>query len=154
MDDPLLIIKGLNMKLTTLFTTIIFYLFFTATCYAISQEQQSCELNGINYTQAKSLTQSLKAALKEDDIQTIANLISYPLRINTSANGKATHYFMKNKNEFIQKYNALFTESMKKSILDDNSLFCNYKGAMLGAGTVWFTTDDAGTKIFSINLSQ
>ena len=132
--------------------TLALSLILTATAtFAATTEQDACESNGVNYSQAKMLASQLTTALENDDKETIANLIEYPLRINKSRSGKTLHYFITNKNEFEKQYASLFTDANKKSIIKDISLFCNYQGAMLGGGVVWLHSDDKSTKIFSLN---
>ncbi len=113
-------------------------------------EQDSCVNNGINYALATTLLNDLKAALIQDDKNKIADLISYPLRVN-DANSKR-HVIVKSKTEFLQKYDTLFSTPNKKRLLGSNNIFCNFQGAMLGGGAVWFKTKENSAKIYVINI--
>lgn len=117
--------------------------------FALS-EQEQCEFNGINYAQAKSFVVHIKAALDKNDKNKVADLISYPLRINKSP---SKHYTITSKHTFMIQYPKLFPEKARKSILEDKGIFCNYQGAMLGGGAIWFNTKNNSIKIFSINLN-
>lgn len=134
----------------TLLCSCIF--FYTHSSFAQLDEKQGCEFNGINYSQAKIFMSDLQQAVKENDATKVANLIEYPVRINTQTkSGKTIHYFIKTKEEFIQQYHSIFSGNKKNLILNEKEIFCNYQGAMLGGGFVWFETNKNGAKIFSIN---
>lgn len=115
-------------------------------CFAVTDKEQ-CEYNDIDYEVATKFVSDLKLALNKNDKNTVANFISYPLRVNTAPR---KYFQIKNKKEFVTKYNTLFSADIVKSIKNDNNLFCNYQGAMIGAG-VWFKTNDHKAKIFVIN---
>jgi hypothetical protein len=118
----------------------------TPVCFAVTDKEQ-CEYNGIDYAVATKFVSDLKSSLKKNDKNRIANFISYPLRVNTAPQ---KYFTINNKKEFVAKYKSLFSKDITKSIRNDNNLFCNYQGAMIGAG-VWFNTNDHKAKIFAIN---
>lgn len=122
----------------------------TPVCFAATEAAQ-CELNGIDYKIATQFISQFKSALNKNDKISIAKHVSYPLRINT-APGK--YYTIKNKKEFIAKYNTLFTAPLIKSLKSDSNIFCNYQGAMIGAGGIWFNTKQHHAHIFAINPSN
>lgn len=106
--------------------------------------EEACSFNGINYFKAVKFVKKLQAAIKMDDKNAVANMVSYPMKINKLNNKKVlVHFFIRGKQEFLQQYENILTPKNKKYILDNDpkDIFCNYQGAMVGAGTVWFEDD-------------
>lgn len=84
----------------------------------------------------------LKDAVKKNDIDKIADLISYPCRLNRYIkNINDEHSLINNKKEFKKLYKHIFSKSLKKLILkttiDDLFVSFNY-GFMIGRGEIWF----------------
>lgn len=81
------------------------------------------------------------AANNEKD--SIANLLAYPL----------AHPRIKNKKAFLDNYDQLFNEKVKKALKEQklNQIFRNDQGAMIGNGALWFSKWKGVYKIFSIN---
>lgn len=130
-------------------TLVIFILgLFTLSCLANSK---GCEFNGVDYKLATAFVSEFIAAVKEDDKNKIAGMMSYPLRVNPK-NGSRS-YTIKSKREFLQQYDELFSENMKKGLTADADIFCNYQGGSIGAGRVWFEAADGKAVIYSINPS-
>lgn len=123
---------------------------YASMTFALSESEQ-CKFNGINYAKAQAFTSKLKSALKNDDSKAVSKLISYPLRVNINPSGKINYYLVKNKSEFLKKYHTIFTDDLKKAVIDEKEIFCNYQGAMLVHGFIWFQTYYDGDKIFVIN---
>lgn len=116
----------------------------------------NCGVNGIDYNKAVELVMQLQNAIKLDDPKKISSLIHYPLtvnKINKSPKLKPTKLIIKNPTSFIKKYNLIITKEMKDKILAQNpqDIFCNYQGAMIASGAVWFNTDNKNKGIFTIN---
>ncbi len=125
-------------------------LFTTTISFAMPTQQDICEENGINYKMAKDFYVNLQTLLREDEVEKIAKYISFPLRVNErKANKNSTHY-VRNLRTFNDEYPKLFNEPMKK-ILMTSDVFCNYQGAAIGNGNIWFRTPKEGVKIFVIN---
>lgn len=118
------------------------------------QMTQQCSANGIDYQQAVTLVLKLQTTVKQNNKKAVAQLIAYPLRINTFANNKISHRYIKNKTVFLTQYNSIITHELKKRILalTPEDIFCNYQGAMISNGDIWFRSDNnTELKIFSIN---
>lgn len=138
------------MKLKLSLTTLLFIASINC-CFAMS-EQESCEYNGIDYAKAKSFVADLKKSLKSSDKEKISTMISYPLRVNNfSLDRKRTVSYIKTQKEFIRQYSQLFTKRKVNAVIKDQEIFCNYQGAMVASGFVWFKTDADKAGIFVIN---
>jgi hypothetical protein len=122
----------------------------TSACIANTTEQKQCQDNQVEYSVAKEFAQSLKVALAKDDKDFIADKVSYPLRIHSQTNKKQHFYLIAHKEDFLKRYSMLFPQAIKTRIIKDNTLFCNYQGAMLGNGAIWFETQPK-PKIYVIN---
>lgn len=99
----------------------------------------------------------IKQTVKNKDIYSLANYVSYPIEIKTvcdayGKNVKTTK--ITSKTQFINLYkNKLFTDKFVKDVCNED-LFANYRGFMLGRGEIWFGDEDTSgiLKIFSINI--
>lgn len=110
--------------------------------------KQQCEANGINYKQALNFVIQFQDALKKDDREKVATLFSYPIRVYK----EKTTFYIKSKQEFLQKYPAIFHKNMKAGLMGDSEIFCNSQGASIGGGWLWFDTSKAGITIIAINV--
>ena len=118
----------------------------------LSPEKQ-CQTNGIAYQAAKTFVKNFQSALKKHDVDKISKMMHYPLRINAK-NGTS---YIKNKKAFSQKFNTIFTKRMQAQLLQatTTNIFCNYQGAMISDGAIWFNTNnDSSIKIISINIEE
>lgn len=117
---------------------------------AMPTPKEQCENNGVNFENAQNFVIQLKKAIRNNNKDKMAEMISYPLRINKMDDEKS--FYLKNSDQFLKKYSQLFNNKMKKAVADDNGpLFCNYQGAMIAGGWIWFTPiDDGSLKIISI----
>ncbi|WP_462159812.1 hypothetical protein [Pseudoalteromonas sp. GB56] len=79
----------------------------------------------------------LKNALITKEIEKVANLNGYPIRVNFDS---GTKYF-KNKNEFITNYESIVTSEMLERVKQQSfaNLFANSYGMHIGLGDIWFT---------------
>lgn len=136
-----------KILVSLLFVCLPFQVLAAATTSGITTQ---CQANGINYQDANMFVATLQKAITKNDKRTIADNIAYPLRINKM--GKTS--YIKNKNEFLEKYTTIFTADINKSILASKpaSVFCNYQGAMIANGKVWF--HGKPLKIFSMNVNK
>jgi hypothetical protein len=75
--------------------------------------------------------------IKTDNREELANLILYPITIN-SIDGKDV--VIHNEKEFIDNYDKIATNKWKKIILsqEPTQLFTNSKGIMVNRGELWF----------------
>lgn len=92
--------------------------------------------------------------IKNNDKENLAELIHYPITPWTNPENGV----IKDKQQFIEFYNQIITEDIKKSIVetDLNNIFSNWQGSMLGNGELWFSkiTDSEGYFITSINAGE
>jgi hypothetical protein len=60
---------------------------------------------------------------------------------------------VKDRNEFLAKYDSLITPNVKKAIAsqDFRQIFRNFQGAMIGNGELWFTQKDQEFVLISLN---
>lgn len=117
----------------------------------LQNPQKMCELNDINYTDAVAWVKQLQTAMRNQDKNTIANLVIYPLRINDSPK---KIYFIKDQKQFLQEYSTIITTPIEKKILqvDPIDIFCNSQGGMIADGAIWFAAQGANLiKIKTIN---
>lgn len=125
---------------------------------AATQLEQQCSFNGVNYTATTDVVKKLQTAVKQGDKKEVAQLISFPLRINKLIKGKMVSLYVKDATSFINQYNTIITDNMKQRILmaDPRDIFCNYQGAMISNGDVWFkqSKDNSSIKIFSMFIVQ
>jgi hypothetical protein len=102
--------------------------------------------SGSTYSEeADSCVKKFYYALLSGDRNAAADYVSFPLRINTDCG----HYFIKNKKQFLKKYDRIFVakmiELLKKEIPHD--LFANDHGIMIGPGYIWFEYDGKASAI-------
>jgi hypothetical protein len=100
--------------------------------------------------EARAFLDELKDAVRANDKQKIAGMISYP--VNFIHGGKRTHIY--SKQTFLAHYDRIFDEHLRKTILDQSAhcLFGNANGEMIGSGQVWFSEmGDGSVKIITIN---
>jgi hypothetical protein len=101
---------------------------------------------------ARAFLAELQQAVQANDQKKIAGMISYPM--NFIHEGKRTR--IRNKQTLIARYDSIFTEHIRKAILQQSAhcLFGNYQGEMIGNGEVWFSEmDDGSVKIITVNSS-
>ena len=144
------------MKKTILFLSVLFlFIPLDGSCDSeVAEKIRQCELNGINYQNAVNFVKECQAAIKPDDAAKIANLVDYPLRVNFSSNGKVNYKSIANKEQFIKNYAIIFGNEFKVKLLkqDPANIFCNYKGAMIADGSLWFTEKNKKILIFAMNV--
>jgi len=77
-----------------------------------------------------------KDALIAKDIEKVANLNDYPIRVNFDSGSK---YF--SKDEFVKNYADIVTSEMLERVKQQTfaDLFANSYGMHLGLGDIWFT---------------
>ncbi|MFF2482320.1 hypothetical protein [Paenibacillus sp. NPDC058071] len=92
----------------------------------------------------------LQQAVKDGDSKSVADLISYPLRVNKS--GKS--FMIHSKEQFVQKYNRIITTEVKEKLLAQkaDNVFVNWKGIMVGDGELWIGKIDNKLGVIAVNL--
>ena len=144
------------MKRLLVMVALVSALFATA---AIADDNiaGTCAFNGINYKLSVTFVNTLKAELQKNNKQAIAGMASFPLQVNEIAmtNGKehTRHRSVKDKHQFLREYDSIMTENMRHQIINDqDDIFCNYQGAMIAGGMVWFNTTNDKPTFFSLNI--
>ncbi|MFF2092225.1 hypothetical protein [Paenibacillus sp. NPDC058174] len=117
---------------------------------AAVKQNNPYEVAGIDNAAAFSKYFSkLQKEVKANKKEAVADLVAYPLRVNSS--GKSIE--IKTKKQFIAKYNQIFTDKVKKKLLaqKEDELFVNWKGVMVGDGEVWIGQFGKKIGVFAIN---
>lgn len=131
----------------------LLFFFFAHVSYAQTHlnadQEKACQINGINYQLSIQFIEHLQTAIKTDNKRMIANMGNYPILFNYHSN----KIYIRHKNNFIKMYPKIFSSKMKAEIInqDPNDIFCNYKGAMIANGMIWFNTTNNQASIFAIN---
>ena len=86
----------------------------------------------------------LEKAVKNDDVEAVSQLISYPLTFNSIQNSIK----IKDKSAFIKIYPRIFNDTVKKAAIEGEVSEAGYRGLMVDNGTIWF---DPKNGIFAIN---
>ncbi|AZN42898.1 hypothetical protein [Paenibacillus albus] len=79
---------------------------------------------------------TVKDAIASGDQAEVASHILYPLKVN----GKSGTQLYQTRADFVQHYDTIITEPVKKAIAKQavDQLFVNYQGVMVGNGEMWF----------------
>jgi hypothetical protein len=90
---------------------------------------------GIPPQRIEAFARALQSALQQHDTAQVADLVAYPLRINTA--GKAPRQL--GRAALLQQFDQVFVPSVVQQVLqqDPAALFQNYQGLMFGSGAVW-----------------
>jgi len=102
---------------------------------------------------AREFLSELKAAVKQDDRQKIASMISYPLQVF----GKTQKRSIQSRDEFLRGYEDVFSSNVKAALdrQTPNCLFGNWQGVMVGNGEFWYREiTGKGYQIVTINLGK
>jgi hypothetical protein len=93
------------------------------------------QAQGISPQRSEPFARALQAALQQPDPARVADLVAYPLRVNTPGQpprqlGRAA---------LLQQFDQVFTPAVVQQVLqqDPAALFQNYQGLMFGSGAVW-----------------
>ncbi len=91
----------------------------------------------------KKFVKRLKFWVANDHKDSVSTVIAYPLR-----NPK-----IKDKQEFLNKYDLFFNEKVRKSLREQklNQVFRNTNGAMIGSGELWINEKGKDFLIIAIN---
>lgn len=92
----------------------------------------------------------LQKAVKDNKPAEVANLVSYPMNLNKD--NKA--YKIYSKDEFIKKYDRIFTPHVRETLLAQKAakLFVNYQGIMVGDGDLWLGKHNNKLGVISVNV--
>lgn len=91
----------------------------------------------------------LQQAVKAGNTKAVADLVNYPLRLNKD--GKSFNIFTKE--EFVQKYDRLFTPEVRQKLLAQKAdkVFVNWKGIMIGEGELWIGKVNNKLGVIAVN---
>lgn len=104
--------------------------------------QQECD-------EAANLAEIVIEAVKNKDLNTLSNLISYPITITGTSNEEI---HINNEEEFLcLSFDEIFTDKMCSEIIDTKELFASWRGFMLGRGEMWLAPVQNQMKIISVN---
>jgi hypothetical protein len=131
----------------------VIFLFCDSRLTAQQCESSTVDTQGADIAKAScAFLAELQTAVRANDKEKIAGMISYPLNVNYGT--KRTR--VRTKNIFLAQYDSIFTEQIRKDTLDQSSqcLFGNDNGAMVGNGDLWFSGIDNGpVKIYAVNVN-
>ncbi len=98
--------------------------------------------------------QKVKKIVNNKDINAFADLISYPIDINTLNNEQKIN--IQNKEQFIRLgADRIFTNKFIQEVCKDEDLFVSYRGFMMGNGpNLFYTYMDGSLKIYALNISE
>ncbi|MBW7457186.1 hypothetical protein K0U00_24405, partial [Paenibacillus sepulcri] len=84
----------------------------------------------------EAIFDQIKSAVAGGDKDKVADYVLFPMRLNTAK----ANTIIKNKEDFINKYDAILTAPVKKALANQkiDSLFVNDQGVMVGNGEMWF----------------
>ena len=113
--------------------------------------KKACEADGFGNEKLNIFETSLKNAVKKNDIKAIANMVDYPVKVNTN---NLQSIWIYNKAKFIKNYRKIFSDKMIKNILDETrnpeEQSCSWRG--VGFADLWLHNDKNNKiKIFAIN---
>lgn len=114
--------------------------------------QSSFGDNGYDYWQSVDFVKALQKAVSEKNINAIAEMVQFPLRVNS-----IKHQEIKTKADFLKAYPTIFTQAVQDKIttLNPYIVFCNSQGVSFANGLMWLnqtSTKPQQLKIISINL--
>jgi hypothetical protein len=83
----------------------------------------------------EAFARELQAALRGHDTARVADLVAYPLRVNTF--GKPTRQL--GRAALLKQFDQVFVPAVVQQVQqqDPAALFQNYQGLMFGSGAVW-----------------
>lgn len=106
--------------------------------------------------------EAIQDAVRSDNHAKIAELVEYPLRINSSR----THRLISNRSHLLSEFGSVFPEQVRQQILAQRfgDLFVSWRGVMVGNGAVWFsgicdraspsgTCKNSRVRIVAVNLN-
>lgn len=83
----------------------------------------------------EAFARALQAALQQHDTAQVADVVAYPLRVNTT--GKPPRQL--GRAALLKQFDQVFVPAVVQQVLqqDPTALFQNYQGLMFGSGAVW-----------------
>lgn len=118
-----------------------------------STEQRMDDLFG-DHKAYKNFYYKFKDAVLKNKRKQVSELVGYPITIY----GDERKYSIKNKTEFLNLYDSVFSQNMLTVIKQQqfNDLFVKWSGVMIGNGEVWFsgTCQDDACKEVNVEVSS
>lgn len=114
--------------------------------YAADRHQ--CEISGEDYDQAVQFVRKIQQAVQNDNQSAFLALGAYPVRFNQGG-----HSSMLLREALAKQYDEILTLKLKKAILaqDPQDIFCNFQGAFIAEGGVWFHANQQQYGFFVLN---
>ncbi|ULO09598.1 hypothetical protein H1230_12975 [Paenibacillus sp. 19GGS1-52] len=116
-----------------------------------SDSQNPYEIAGINDpAEFTTYFAKLQKAVKDNKPAVVAELISYPMNLNKDNKT----YVIYSKDEFIKKYDRIFTSLVRDNLLAQkvDKLFVNYQGIMVGNGDLWMGQRNNKIGVIAVNI--
>ncbi len=92
----------------------------------------------------------LQKAVEDNKPKEVADLVSYPMNLNKDNKTFVIH----NKNEFIKKYDQIFTSRVREQLSAQKAdkVFVNWKGIMVGEGDLWIGIQNNKLGVIAVNI--
>jgi hypothetical protein len=86
--------------------------------------------------QAIAFFNRVHTALEKDDRETLASLISYPIRVSIGHRQTSVH----DRNQFLAHFEQIFDKGVRCAVLgaSEKNVWGNWQGFMVGGGAIWF----------------
>ena len=114
---------------------------------------ESCDLSstgGPGKDRFLAFDQELRFALSEEDLEVIAFLVYFPLRVNQ----EGTTISVEDAATLQARFQEIFPAVVRATVLDQwpETVFCSSEGIMYGNGEIWIRATDQRYAISAINL--
>ena len=99
----------------------------------------------------------IKYAFRHKDFETFANIIPYPITISeieTSSGKVKSSITISSKRELLNLDKGKIMNDKIFKAIDENDIFVNWKGFMLGNGTIWWFQSGSKISDLRINISD
>lgn len=116
-----------------------------------SDSKNPYEVAGIDDpTEFTTYFAKLQKAVKDNKPAKVADLISYPMNLNKDNK----NYVIYNKDEFLKKYDRIFTSLVREKLLAQkvDKVFVNYQGIMVGDGDLWIGKQNNKLGVIAVNI--
>ena len=110
----------------------------------------------LDVSEVREFLDALQAAVKEDDVEAVADLVHYPLRVNSET---GTTY-IESPQLFIEHYQTIMTDEIRQTVLEQKPYFAlsTSEWIAFSGGKIWFgglasveVPDHYTVGIFAIN---
>jgi hypothetical protein len=101
-----------------------------------SSEPADYSAAGLETGEVRSFLATLQQAVRNDDRQAVASLVSYPIKVRIDG----TPTTLPDPAAFIAQYPEVMTEPVRAAVevAEPAALFANSDGVMIGRGELWF----------------